>query len=112
VFGLAVALVIGVIWGYIPQWNFYLSLALGFGVAESMAKAAKGKRGADLQVVGIACVILAVVISRVIIAQRLGITWEQVNAFSKPVEDALYLRPIPDGLFAALSVAIVWFRFR
>jgi phage FluMu protein Com len=111
-YGLAVALVIGVIWGYIPEWNFYLSLALGFGVAESMAKAAKGKRGSDLQALGIAMVILAIVLSRVVIAQRLGITWEMVNAFSKPVENALFLRPIPDGLFAALSVAIVWYRFR
>jgi hypothetical protein len=51
-------------------------------------------------------------VSRVVIAQRLGITWEQVNQFGPYVEDQLYLRPIPDGLFAAMSVAIVWYRFR
>jgi hypothetical protein len=110
--GFAVAVAVGIIWGYIPNWNFYLSLLLGFGVAEAMAKAANGKRGRDLQAVGIAAVLIGLLISRVIIAQRLGLSWEQVNQISKPVEDALYLRPIPDGLFAALSVAIVWYRFR
>lgn len=110
--GLAAAVVIGVIWGYIPQWNFFLSLAIGFTVAEVMAKAANGKRGVDLQVVAIAAVLLGIAVSRVILAQRLGLTWEQINQFSDPVARALYLRVIPDGLFAALSVAICWYRFR
>jgi hypothetical protein len=110
--GIVVALGVGILWGYIPEWNFYLALLLGFGIAEGMAWAAKGKRGSDLQAIGIAAVLLGIVLSRVVIAQRLGITWEMVNEFSEPVENALYLRPIPDGLFAALSVAIVWYRFR
>ena len=110
--GIAVALAIGVIWGYIPNWNFYLALLLGFSVAESMARIAGGKRGRDLQAVGIAAILLGLLVSRVVIAQRLGITWEQVNQFGPYVEDQLYLRPIPDGLFAAMSVAIVWYRFR
>lgn len=110
--GIAVAIAVGLIWGRFPVWNFYFSLALGFGVAEGMAWAAKAKRGRDLQAVGIAAVLLGVVLSRFVLAQRLGITWEQVNALTEPVENALYFRPIPDGLFAALSVAIVWYRFR
>jgi hypothetical protein len=110
--GFGVAVVVGVLWGYIPEWNFYLALLLGFGVTEGMAWAAKGKRGYDLQAIGIVAVLFGIALSRFVIAQRLGITWEQVNAFSEPVERALYLRPIPDGLFAAMSVAIVWYRFR
>jgi hypothetical protein len=110
--GLGVALIVGVIWGYWPQWNFYLSLALGFGVAEAMAWAAKGKRGPDLQVIGIAIVVLGLILSRVILAQRLGISWEVVNEFPPGIEDALYLRIVPDGLFAALACLIVWYRFR
>src|SRR6476620_9858514 len=54
--GFAVALAVGVVWGYAPSWNFYLMLILGFGVAESMAWAAKGTRGMDLQLVGVAAV--------------------------------------------------------
>jgi hypothetical protein len=110
--GFAVAIAIGVIWGYIPNWNFYLALLLGFSVAESMVRLAKGKRGHDLQAVGIAAVLVGLALSRIVIAQRLGITWDQVNAFPPYVEDSLYLRVVPDGLFAAMSVAIVWYRFR
>src|SRR5262245_5211887 len=46
--GLAVAFGVGVIWGYLPDWGFYLSLALGFGVAEAMAYVSNAKRGIDL----------------------------------------------------------------
>lgn len=110
--GFAVAIVVGVIWGYIPEWNFYLALLLGFGVAESMAWAAKGKRGRDLQAAAIGAVLFGLLISRTVIAQRLGISWEAINQFTPFIERALYIRPIPDGLFAALSVAIAWYRFR
>jgi hypothetical protein len=101
-----------VLWGYIPKWNFFLALLLGFGVAEAMARVTNAKRGRDLQAVGIAAVALGLLVSRVVIAQRLGISWQQVNDMAPFVEDWLYLRPIPDGLFAALSIAIVWYRFR
>lgn len=104
--------VAGVAWGYAPEWNFYLMLILGFGVAESMAWAAKGKRGVDLQVVGIGAVIFSLVLGRAILANRLGISWDDINQFRPGVEDALYLNLIPDGLFAALAIAIVWYRFR
>lgn len=111
-FGLAVAVAIGVIWGFIPSWGFYLSLAIGFATAEAMAHAVNGKRGRDLQLVGIAAVLVGIAVSRIVLAQRLDLTWEQINAFSPFVERAMYLRIIPDGLFAALAAAIVWYRFR
>jgi hypothetical protein len=125
--GLAVALVVGGIWGYLPDWQFYLSLALGFGVAEAMAWAANYKRGRDLQVIGIAFVVLGLVIARVLLAQRYGITLEQVNAlednvwtegireefgFPVSVATALQLRIIPDLIFAGIAVVIPWVRFR
>ena len=119
--GFGVAVLVGAIWGYLPEWNFYLSLALGFGVAEAMAWASKGKRGVDLQVAGMAMVALGLVLGRVILAQRLGASWSDINQFGTitvdgfrqvSVEDALYLRLIPDGLFAALAFTIVWYRFR
>ena len=47
-------------------------------------------------------------------AQRLGASWSDINQFGTivvdgfrvSVEDALYLRFIPDGLFAALAFAL------
>jgi hypothetical protein len=110
--GVGVAFVVGLIWGYGPQWNFYLSLALGFGVAEAMAWASKGKRGADLQLVASIAVGIGLIVGRAILANRLGISWEDINQFRPGVADDLYLHLIPDGLFAALSFLIVWYRFR
>lgn len=110
--GFGIAVVIGILWGYAPDWNFYLMLLLGFGVAEGMAWAAQGKRGADLQIVGIAAVVVSLIVGRAILAQRLGISWSQINRLAPGVEEALYLTIIPDGLFAALAALIVWYRFR
>jgi hypothetical protein len=110
--GVAVGLVFALLFAWIPQWNFYLSLALGFGVAEAMARAAKNKRGADLQVLGIVIALGAMGLGRAILAWREDLTWAQVNAFSPYVENLLRMSLTPDGLFAALTVLIVWYRFR
>jgi hypothetical protein len=110
--GFAVALAVGVVWGYAPSWNFYLMLILGFGVAEAMAWAAKGKRGMDLQLVGIAAVAVGLVVGRAILAHRLGITWTEISNLVPGVQDVMYLNIIPDALFAALAAVIVWYRFR
>ena len=110
--GLAIGFAFAVLFAWIPQWNFYLSLALGFGVAEAMARAANNKRGADLQVLGIAIVLGAMGLGRALLAWREELTWEQVNAFSPYVENLLRMSLSPDGLFAALTVLIIWYRFR
>jgi ABC-type uncharacterized transport system permease subunit len=125
--GLAVAAAIAGLWAYFPDWGFYLSLLLGFGVAEAMAWASKSKRGLDLQIVGMAIVLVGLALSRVLLAQRLGISAEEVNAldsqvftpeileeFGRPVsvDEALHIQLSPDGIFAALSFAIIWIRFR
>lgn len=110
--GVAVAIGFSVLFAWIPEWNFYLSLALGFGVAESMARAAKDKRGVDLQVLGIAIVIGGMILGRFVLAYQLNLTWEQVNAFTPGIERALHMSLTPDGIFAALVVLIPWYRFR
>lgn len=124
--GLVVAVVIGVIWGFIPGWGFYLALALGFGVAEAMAKLANYKRGRDLQVLSLGMVALGLVISRYVLAQRLGISWEQINqldefVFTQEIIEeygggvrlttVMRLRLI-DLVFAALPFVISWVRFK
>ncbi len=109
---IAIGLVFVGLFAWLPQWNFYLSLALGFGVAESMAWAAKNKRGKDLQVIGILVVVLAMVAGRALLATRLDLTWEQINTFTPRIEQALHLELSPDGLFVLLTVLIPWYRFR
>lgn len=118
--GLAVAVVVGLIWGRFPAWNFYLSLVLGFGVAETMARLSANKRGQDLQIAAMAAVGAGLVLSRVILAQRYGIGMSDISnnsvviadGFRMLARDAMYLRPIPDGLFAGLALLIAWYRFR
>ena len=110
--GLAVALAVGLVWGFAPDWGFYLALALGFGVAEAMAWASNAKRGRDLQVLALVIVAFGLALSRIVLAQRLGLGWEAINALAPGVESVLGLRPIPDLLFAALPFVIGWIRFR
>ncbi len=124
--GLAVAVVVGVIWGFIPDWGFYLALVLGFGVAEAMAKMANYKRGRDLQLVALAMVAIGLFISRYVLAQRLGISWEQINhldefVFNQAIRDdfggpvrvttAMRLRLV-DLIFMAIPFVINWVRFK
>lgn len=122
--GLAVAVFVSLLWYLGPDWKFYLSLALGFGVAEAMAYIAKGKRGTDLQIVAIAIVTLAVVGVRVLLASKYGIPVDQIMS-EEPVlvseggrmiagtaRDFVQLRIVPDVLFIVMAYAIVWVRFR
>ncbi len=125
--GLLVAIVTAVLWRFFPQWQFYLCLLLGFGVVESMARIVRDKRGLDLQIAAILIVTAGLVLSRVLLAQRFGVTFAEVNAMderlSNPsifntygpfasVGDVLQLRLIPDLLYAALAYGIAWVRFR
>lgn len=110
--GLVIALVFAGLFAWLPDWNFYLSLALGFGVAEAIAWAAKDKRGTDLQLLAIGFVILGMAAGRALLAWRLDLTWDEVNTFTVSIEEALKMQLAPDGLFAVLTVLIPWYRFR
>jgi hypothetical protein len=110
--GFATAAAVGVILGYWPHWHFYLALVMGFGVAEVIARLSANKRGVDLQIVAMAAVAAGVLVSRVVLANRLGVTWDMISNFSPRIERAMYLQPVPDGIFAALALLIAWYRFR
>jgi lysylphosphatidylglycerol synthetase-like protein (DUF2156 family) len=125
--GLLVALVTAILWRQGPAWSFYLSMILGFGTVEAMAKVANYKRGVDLQIAAFAVITFGLVLSRVLLAQRFGITWEDVNALSDAiatpqvvreyggfpsVAHVLRIRLVPDLLFAAIPYAVAWYRFR
>lgn len=115
VVGAALATAIGALWGAFPSWGFYCALLLGFGVAEGMAWAANYKRGSELQAAAIACVVLGLVVSRLMIAARSDVLTVNLllNHINEPgVAGAFYLRVVPDLIFAALPVLIAWVRFK
>ena len=110
--GFIVAILVGVILGYLPDWNFYLTLVLGFGVAESMARLSNGKRGRDLMIAGWIAVAVGLLISRWVLMDRLGLPWEVVRDMLPGVDTLMNLQLVPDGVIAALAFVIIYLRFR
>jgi hypothetical protein len=110
--GLAVATAVGIAWGFFPDWQFYWALLLGFGSVETMVRLLTKRQGIDLQVIAIAIVIFGIVLSRVVLAQRLGINLAEIQTLRPAVQRGLYLRPLPDLFFAVLPILIAWVRFR
>jgi len=110
--GLAVATVVGIGWGFFPDWQFYWALLLGFGTVETMVRLLTKRQGLDLQAIAIAIVVFGIVLSRVVLAQRLGVNLAEIETLRPAVQRELYLRPLPDLLFALLPVLIAWVRFR
>jgi hypothetical protein len=115
VIGVLVATAVGALWGAFPDWAFYCALLLGFGVAEAMAWAANYKRGRELQIAAVACVLLGIVISRLVIAQRspfLTVDMLLNDATNPNVARAFQLQLIPDVVFMGIAFLIVVVRFR
>jgi hypothetical protein len=110
--GLAVAIVVGIGWGFFPDWQFYWALLLGFGTVETMVRLLTKRQGLDLQAIAIVVVVFGIVLSRVVLAQRLGVNLAEIETLRPAVQRALYLRPLPDLLFALLPILIAWVRFR
>lgn len=113
--GLAVAVGVGVLWGYFPEWEFYLALLLGFGVVEAMARAANYRRGGDLMVAAMCMITLGLIVSRYVMTiadPALTLDLLLNNLGSDFVRQAFYLRLLPDLLFAAIPYVIAYLRFR
>jgi DNA-directed RNA polymerase subunit RPC12/RpoP len=110
--GLLVAVVVAVLWRFAPDWNFYLCLAMGFGVVETMSYLSRNKRGRDLQIASMLIITGGFVLSRVLLAQRYGIPLEAVNDLSPFATSVLQLNAVPDLVYVALAYAIAWVRFR
>jgi hypothetical protein len=110
--GFAVATAVGIAWGFFPDWQFYWALLLGFGSVETMVRLLTKRQGLDLQAIAIAIVVFGMVLSRVVLMQRLGVSLAEIENFGPIAQRALYLRPVPDLLFALMPIAIAWIRFR
>ncbi len=110
--GLLVALLVAVLWRFLPDWGFYLSLAMGFGVVETIAKLTRNKRGRDLQFAAILIITAGFALSRVLLAQRYGIDIIDINQLTPRVSRLLQLEAVPDLVYMALAYLIAWIRFR
>jgi hypothetical protein len=125
--GLAVAVGVAILWRFFPDWEFYLCLLLGFGTVETMARLSGNKRGLDLQLTAIVIVTIGLALSRLLLAQRYGISIGEINALDErlanedviaefgrfaSVADVLQLHIIPSGVYALLAYLIAWVRFR
>ena len=126
--GLLVAIAVAVLWRFFPAWEFYLCLLLGFGTVEAIARFSGNKRGADLQLLAMGIVTVGLVLSRVLLAQRFGVSLGDVNALEAQlvtpeiieefgfrgasVSDVLQLRLVPDLVYTILVYLIAWVRFR
>jgi hypothetical protein len=64
--GGSIAIVLGIVMGVLPSFEFWAALALGIAVPEAVARGANQKRGPGLQMVGIGALVLGFVTSRVV----------------------------------------------
>lgn len=110
--GLLVAVVVAILWWFLPDWGFYLSLAMGFGVVETMASISRNKRGRDLQLGAMLIITGGFILSRALLAQRYGIDIGDVNQLTPRISQLLQLEAVPDLIYMALAYAIAWVRFR
>jgi hypothetical protein len=124
---LLVAVAVAVLWRFFPDWQFYLCLILGFGTVEAIARFSGNKRGPDLQVLALVTVTVGLVLSRVLLAQRFGVSLGDFNALERlinpeiasefgprgaSVSDILQLSLVPDAVYAIMVYLIAWVRFR
>jgi hypothetical protein len=115
VIGALVATAAGVLWGIFPAWAFYCALLLGFGVAEAMAWAANYKRGRELQIAAVACILLGIIISRLMMAYRSPVLTVDMlfnHTTERGVAEAFQLKPLPDFVFMGLAFLLPVVRFR
>ena len=110
--GLLVAIAVAVLWRFFPNWQFYLALLMGFGVAEAIAWGTNNKRGADLQILAMAIITVGLILSRILLANRFGVTWEMMNNLSPLGSRMMQVRAVPDLLFVAVAYLIAWVRFK
>ena len=120
--GLVAALVVGGAWGlWIDaglrrspyDWSFWFALLLGFGVAETVSWAANRKRGVNLQLVAMGCVLLGVLVSRLVLNARLGGLATLDLFLNRPLDVLGDLRlGLLQLLFVVLACAIPYVRFR
>lgn len=116
-----IALVLGVGWGFLPLWSFWFVIGAAFGITEAIVRVTGAKRGSTYQTIGMVGVLACIVICRVILANRLGIGFNDiVNVLTSTridsPESSLLLQllalDLPNIVYIALALAIPYVRFR
>lgn len=116
-----IALVLGVGWGFLPLWSFWFAIGAAFGITEAIVRVTGAKRGSTYQTIGMVGVFACIVICRVIIANRLGIGFNDiVNVLTSTRIDSpessillqLLALDLPNIVYIALALAIPYVRFR
>lgn len=116
-----IALVLGIAWGFLPDWSFWFAIGAAFAIAETMVRVTGAKRGSTYQTIGMVGVVACVIISRVVLANRLGIGLNDIVTIlstariDSPQTSALLqlmALDLPNIVYVALALAIPYVRFR
>jgi hypothetical protein len=116
-----IALVFGIAWGYLPLWSFWFAIGSAFAIAEAIVRATGAKRGSTYQTIGMVSVLACIVISRVLLANRLGIGLNDIlNVVTTTRVDSpqsrgllqLMALDLANVVYIALALAIPYVRFR
>jgi hypothetical protein len=116
-----IALVFGIAWGYLPLWSFWFAIGSAFAIAEAIVRATGAKRGSTYQTIGMVGVLACIVISRVLLANRLGIGLNDIlNVVTTTRVDSpqsrgllqLMALDLANVVYIALALAIPYVRFR
>ncbi len=116
-----IGVVVGIAWGFFPLWSFWFAIGCGFAIAEAMVRVTGAKRGSTYQTIGIVGVLLCVIVSRIVVAQRLGVGLADIlnvlgssrlgDQRSAGLFHAMAL-DLPNFVYIGLAVAIPFIRFR
>lgn len=116
-----IALVLGIAWGFLPDWSFWFAIGAAFVITETIVRVTGAKRGSIYQTIGMVGVAACAIIFRIVLANRLGIGLNDIvtilstSRIDSPQTSAL-LQPmaldLPNIVYLALALAIPYVRFR
>lgn len=116
-----IALVCGIAWGFLPDWSFWFAIGAAFGITEAIVRVTGAKRGSTYQTIGMVGVLGCIIISRVLLAHRLNIGFNDIvnvltsTRVDSPESSALLhalALDLPNIVYIALALAIPYVRFR
>lgn len=116
-----IAVAVGVAWAYQPSWSFWFATGGAFAIAEAMVRVTGAKRGSTYQMIGMIAVLACIVISRVVLVHRIGLSLGDIGnilnsaRIDSPRSRALFTAmalDLPNIVYLCLALAIPYVRFR
>lgn len=115
------AVVVAVVWGFLPNWGFWFAIGAGFLITEGIVRATGAKRGSTYQTIGMLGVAACIVLARVMMAYHANLDPAVIGqVFSSTrldspravgVTNRLAL-DLPNIVYSGLALAIPYVRFR